>query len=201
MSILEDLVFLSINDYTGEIFAAPSKRVLSLCMIGATLYDLRNASRIDFIEGKEVSMIDTSQMEFPILDEIVTKIAEAGKQHSIKYWLLTLPVVIKKIRKRTMQLLIEAGKIAYDEQSGRFTIIHPEEKQELLDILKQSIIMDREPNPRVIQVLSVARWCGVLKLYFSKKERREYKKKVDALIINERIQKNIHQIISQTSSS
>ena len=187
LDLFEELMLLAIDDERGAIAGVETYR-LYFGMAGAILAELAIHGKVQ-VENKKLFVIDETETGDQLLDEALDKI-KASKKRKPSYWVNSYGN--KKLRKAVAGRLAEKKVIRIEEKRYLWVIpyeVYPQQNASAKFWIKQELramlMSDARPEPHSLVLLSLAKACGMLKLIFTKDERRAAKRRVDELVKGE----------------
>lgn len=105
LTIAEELLLIALDDKRGKLITS-SNFSIDFCLAGAILFDLTFKNRI-ILKNQELKLLSSETVNDKISDEILNVLINEKKNHSIKYWLNTLPVKLKDLRLQILEELVE----------------------------------------------------------------------------------------------
>ncbi len=194
LSMHEQLMLLALRDEKGTLESRAGMHGYPLG--GAILAELVLAGRITLDDDKKqlVSLIDSSPLSEPFLDEAIEQLASAKRRRRASDWVMRF-ASIKKLRHRVAQQLCRRGilKDAEDKVLWIFTRkIYPEidarPEEQLVEELREAIYDDHQKvPPRTAIVLSLAHATGMLGIHFDKRDLKRRKKRIKQIASGEAV--------------
>jgi len=192
----EEIMLLVLKDKDGT-FASGTWS--SLALGGAVLAELMMEKRIEVEEIKKkkyVKLLNRTAVGEPVIDECLTRIAEAKKRAQLQTWVSKLGH-LKNFKHKVAGQLVRRGILRIDEDNvlGIFKRkvypeIDPQPERELIERLREAIFGDStEIDPRTVVLLSLAQSADILKLFFDRKELKKQKQRIERIVNGELIGK------------
>lgn len=186
----EEILLLALNDEKGTIHPGASYHQ---ALAGAIVAELMLSKRIQVEENKrkKIIVIDPTPIGDQLLDECLAKIQGAKRLSPIMTWIGRFSS-IKQLKHRVAWGLVLKGILKAEEDCILFfkrTLypeVNPEPEQKLIGRLREAILTDiKEIDPRTVVLISLAKSTGLLKTVADKKEQKDRKKRIEALVNGE----------------
>jgi len=188
LTLAEMMFLLSIDDVNGTT-ASGIYGELYYGLAGSILADLVIAGKLA-IQDNHIMVADGSPVQDDLLDEILAKIASAKKPHRASHWVSVLPS--KNLPTRIADRLVAHNILHLEEKRYLWVIPIKAIKQQdatakyrLKEHLRAVVLAGDKPEPQDIALLSLLKSCSLLKMVFTKDERRWAQKKIEALTTGE----------------
>lgn len=204
INIPERLFILMIDDEKGA-FAASDKPMLPYGLAGAALAELALTNKIQ-LKSDRLVLVDPTPVGDAWFDEILADIAAEKKPRKLSRWVEEISR--KEIVKKVASQLIERNVIRVEKK--RYLWIIPYEVYPQIDAsakywVKQhmrSIVMAGEKaEVRDIALLSLLKACNLLRLVFTRDERKYANKKVDELVNGEVFGKAVAKLLEEMEAA
>jgi Golgi phosphoprotein 3 len=188
----EEIMLLALRDEEGTI---ASGSMYQYAVSGAILAELVLNKRIGVDEAKRkklVSLVDSTPVGEPLLDECLEKINSAKRRASLQTWVSRFANV-KNLKHRLAEQLCQRGILRADEDKvlliftrKMYPEIDREPERRIIDRLREAIFTDSEDvEPRTAVLLSLAHNADLLKNVFDKKELKRRKARIKQVIDGE----------------
>jgi Golgi phosphoprotein 3 len=188
----EEIILLALRDEEGTI---ASGSMYQYAVSGAVLAELLLNKRIGVDESKRkklVTLVDSTRIGEPILDECLGKINSAKRRASLQTWVSRFAGV-KNLKHRLAEQLCKRGILQADEDKVLLIFtrkiypeVNPEPEKRVIDRLREAIFTDTEGvDPRTAVLLSLAHNADLLKNAFDKKELKSRKARIKQVINGE----------------
>jgi len=188
LSIPDNLFILSIDDDRNAI-SASVKSILCFGLAGALLAELALANKIQ-LEGGRLALVDATPTGDALLDGILAMITAEKKPHKLSRWVDILG------RKHTVKQVAEslAGRNVIRIEKKHILWIIPYEVYPQVDAsakywvkqqLRGIVLAGNQAEAPDIALLSLLKACRLLRLVFTRDERKSAGKKVEALVEGE----------------
>ena len=204
INIPETLFILTIDDEVGTI-AASVKTMLPYSLAGAALAELALANKIQLQDGRLV-LVDPTPVGDAWFDEILAEIATEQKPRKLSRWVeaISRMQIVKKMASR----LTERNMIRVEKKHYLWIIpyeVYPQVDASAKYWVKQhlrSIVMagEKAEAPDII-LLSLLKACNLLRLLFTRDERKYASKKVDALVKGEVFGKAVAMLLEEMEAA
>lgn len=188
LPISEELLILAIDDDKG-IVGARLKTVLRYGLAGAFLAELVQARKIH-LEEDRLTISSSKPSGDALLDDIMAMITAENKPRKLNRWILAIgnKLTIKQVALRLVErkvLVIEKKQYSWVIPYPPFPQVEASAKYLVKQHLR-GIVMAGEPaNPADIILLSLLKGCRLLRLVFTRDERKYADQKVDTLVQGE----------------
>jgi len=186
--LYEEIMLLALQDEEGTIGFGLN---YSFAVGGAILAELLLNKRIGVEEVRKkkfVSLIDSTPMDNPLLDECLEKIRLAKRRGTFQTWVSKI-ANLKNIKHRIAQQLCMRGILKADEDKVLLLFtrkiypeINPEPERQLIERLRQTIFTESEDlDPTTVVLVSLAKNADLLKTAFDKKELKSRKDRIEKI--------------------
>lgn len=188
LNIPEKLFILSVDDEQGEIRSS-IKSTLPYGLAGGLLAELLLANKIQ-LQGGRLTLVDSMPIGDAWLDEVLAEIAAGLKPRKLSRWIEILGR--KQIIKQTAARLAERNVIRVEKK--RYLWIIPYEIYPQLDAsakywvkqrLRGIVLAGEITDEHDLILLSLLKACGLLRLLFTRDERKYASKKIQELVKGE----------------
>jgi golgi phosphoprotein 3 len=207
MLLAEELLLLSLDDESGKLSTSVGG-YLGYALAGAFLIDLQIQGKIAIDAKKKVKITDPSPVKDDILQDMFLELKSAKKPKNIQDWIYELGNYYNKFRDLLFHRLREQGILGRFEKSAmkifsfvRHPLLKPEVKIEILERIQSLILKEREPDDHTVGLLSLIKSSNLLNSLFAKDFRKQAIKRIDELIISEKIGKAVADLIEGIASS
>ncbi len=183
----EEVLLLALRDEKGTIEPGT---MYHYALGGAILAELAFENRIEMDSGKRklVNVRDTSPLGDPILDECLTKVAEAKRRGAAATWVSRF-ASLRDLKHRVAQGLCRKGILKEDEDQillifkrRLYPEIDPRPERALRERLRQAIFTEvAEVEPRTALLAALANGASLLNPVFGRKEVRSRKKRLEQI--------------------
>jgi Golgi phosphoprotein 3 len=204
LNIPEKLFVVSIDDQKGTI--TPTVRdVLRLGLGGAILAELSLAGRILVQDGR-VTMVDPVPIEESLLDECLAMIASDKKVRKISRWIEIFAG--NKIVKKVAGRLAERNVIRIEKKHYFWIIpyeIYPQVDASAKYWVKQQlrglVLAGEKAEVADIILLNLLKACDLLKLVFTRDERKYANKQIRTLVEGEIIGEAVANLLAEIETA
>jgi hypothetical protein len=188
LNIPEKLFILTIDDDRGAV-AASVKTALPYGLAGALLAELALANKIH-LEDDRLALTDTAPTGDALFDEILAMIAAEHKPRKLVHWVDAIGR--KQTVKQVVERLVSQSVIRIEKK--RYIWVIPYEVYPQVDAsakywvknqLRGIVLAGEKAEARDTALLSLLKACRLLRLVFTRDERKAADKKVDALVQGE----------------
>ena len=191
LSLAEELLLLALKDEKGTaVFSAST--ALPFGLAGAVLMDLTLRKKIR-LDGKRVVAVDGMGPGDPILQPCWQLIQEKEKPRTIRHWIDKFSRT-GKIRNRCLERLVQEEILRLERRrvllifpGRRFPTADPRPETEARKRLRRVVLEDKPADDRTMMLLSLVRACDLIREVFPGPEKKEARKKIKAMAINEAI--------------
>ena len=188
LPVPEELLILAIDD-NGSVVPTPGKTILHYGLAAAFLADLVLAKKIQLADDR-LTVSNTAPTGDTLFDDILAMIAAEKKPRKLNRWIQALGG--KLTTKQVALRLVERKVIVIDKKNYSWVIpfpAFPQGQTSAKYLVKQhvrEVVLAGEPaSPADITLLSLLKVCRLLRLVFTRDERKSADKKVDALVKDE----------------
>jgi len=189
LSLAEELLLIALKDEKGTVVNA-SALGLPFGLAGATLMELSQCGRVR-IENKRLIIADPKPTGQPLWDECLQKIGEKEKPKSVRYWISRFGSR-KTLHNGYLDLLVqknilkrESKRILWVFSSTRYPMTDSRPETEERNRLRRLVLDEAPGNSQTYMLLSLVRACDLVGEVFSKAEKKEAKKRIEALVKSE----------------
>jgi Golgi phosphoprotein 3 len=188
----EEIMLLALRDREGTVF---SGSMYGFAIGGAVLAELLLEKRID-IEAvrkrKYARLLSSTPVGDPLLDECLSRIAEARRRAQLHGWVSRLAGT-KNLKHRVAEQLARRGILRVDEDKVLWIFtrriypeVDPQPEREIIERLRRAIFGEsREIDPRTVILLSLAQAADLLKLVFDRKDLKSRKARIQQIVNGE----------------
>ncbi len=200
LNIPEKLFILSIDDERGEIKSS-IKSTLQYGLAGGLLAELQLANKIQ-LQGGRLTLADSTPTGDAWLDEVLAEIAAAQKPRKLSRWIEILGR--KQIIRQTASRLAERNVISIEKKRYLWIIpydIYPQVDASAKYWVKQRLrgiaLAGEKTHAQDLILLSLLKACGLLRLLFTRDERKYASKKVQELVKGETFGETVARLLEQ----
>lgn len=204
LTIPEKLFILAIDDDRGTV-ASFVRDTLGYGLAGGVLAELALANKIQLVDGR-LAIVDAAALPDPLLHGALATIAAEKKPRKIGRWLEKLGS--NKIEKQVAAKLAECNMITIEEK--RVLWIIPNElysqkdasvKYWVKEHLRSVVLAGEKAAPADVALLSLLIACDMLRLVFTRDERKAASKKVQALAKGEVFGEAVAQLLQDIETN
>lgn len=185
ITIPEKLFILAIDDDRGAV-ASFVKSSLSYGLAGGLLAELALANKIQLVDGR-LAVVDAASMADPLLHATLATIAAEKKPRKLARWVEKIGN--KKIVKQVAGRLAEHGVISIEAKRILWIIpneVYPQKdasvKYWTKEHLRSLVLTGEQAEPADVALLSLLAACNMLRLVFTRDERKAASKKIENLV-------------------
>ncbi len=200
LNIPEKLFILSIDDERGEIKSS-IKSTLPYGLAGGLLAELALLNKVQS-KAARLIVVDSTPTGDAWLDGILTEIASAQKPRKLSRWIEILGR--KQTIKQTAARLADRNVIGIEKK--RYLWIIPYDTYPQVDAsakywvkqrLRGIVLAGEKTDESDLILISLLKACGLLRLLFTRDERKYASKKVDALVKGEVFGEAVSRLLEQ----
>lgn len=204
LTIPEKLFILAIDDDRGAV-APFVKDSLGYGLAGGLLAELALAKKIQLVEGR-LAIVDAAALPEPLLHGTLAIIAAEKKPRKLGWWLDKIGS--NKIEKHVAAKLAEMNVITLEEKRVLWIIpneLYPQKdasvKYWVKEHLRSVVLTGEKAEPADVALLSLLAACDMLRLVFTRDERKAASKKVKAIAKGEVFGEAVAQLLQDIESS
>jgi golgi phosphoprotein 3 len=191
LGLTEELFLLTLIEKKKSITISASP-ALPYALAGAILLELTFSGKIKLEDGKRVCLVDYTLTGVDYLDESLDAILTTNRAKRISYWIDTIGLKGRKIRRSLVKLLVAQGVLQEEEKNYLWVIPYKEVSQvdgsakyQLKNCLRNVVMGGETPDARAVALLSLLRTCSMLNHIFTSDEIKAASKKVEEIVQNE----------------
>ena len=203
----EEILLLALHDDKGTIEVGS---MYAYAVGGALLAELVVRGRVE-LTGPEkkrmVELVDRKPIGAPLLDESLTRIANAKRRASVGTWVSRL-AGSKKLRDRLADGLCQRGILRAEEKEvllvfkrRTYPALDPEPESDIVERLRSTIFTDADVDARTVVLLSLAEAAGLLHMVFDKKALKARRERIRALVEQETLGKAVTSAIEAVQAA
>lgn len=177
-TLFEEFLLLSVHEAKGTFFG-PALDRLKPGIVGAILAELALMGKIQTSNNHRLQLIDDSQVQDALLNDVLSILKESEKDRKFGYWINTLSQRAEKFRKHSTEGLIQKGVFTQDDDRLVWVVPSPLQaeikastKYWVIKRLRGIVLAQEDFQTRDIVLLSLVRACGLLELVFLRDERK-----------------------------
>lgn len=204
LTIPEKLFILAIDDDQGAI-ASFVKSTLAYGLAGGLLAELALADKIKLVDNR-LRVVDSASMPDPMLHATLATIASEQKPRKLGKWIEMIGN--RKTVKQVAARLAEHGAITVEEKRILWIIpndVYPQKdasvKYWVKEHLRSIIMAGGQAEPGDVALLSLLTACDMLRLVFTRDERKAASKKVCAMIKGEIFGEAVAQLLKDIETA
>ena len=203
----EEILLLALHDDKGTIEVGS---MYAYAVGGALLAELVVRGRVE-LTGPEkkrmVELVDRKPIGARLLDESLTRIANAKRRASVGTWVSRL-AGSKKLRDRLADGLCQRGILRAEEKEvllvfkrRTYPALDPEPESDIVERLRSTIFTDADVDARTVVLLSLAEAAGLLHMVFDKKALKARRERIRALVEQETLGKAVTSAIEAVQAA
>jgi hypothetical protein len=185
ITLFEALFILALDEEEGVLVESAAGS-LSATLAGALLAELALQKRIELADSRVV-VIDPTPTTHPILDRSLFDILDTARARKLKYWINTL--TYHKLPEEIGHHLVKEGVLVRKKKRLRLAIPSGESqaadlsaKYALKSRLREIVLAERPPELSEKILLTMIEHGGLIKLVFTRGERKVAHKRMKKLI-------------------
>lgn len=176
LTITEEILLLMLDDENGS-FMPIRDNTMEYVLAGAALMDLAFAHRVD-TDPERLMVLDRSPTGKPMLDGVLSSIAEAGEEGDTRYWVETLARThAGDLREQALNSLVEQGvleirdqKVLWVFRTRRYPAVDGRAEREVKLRIAGVLLSDDLPDPRDVAIICLAEASGILSNLYAERE-------------------------------
>jgi hypothetical protein len=205
MTLYEKLFLIALKDEKGTVIGGST--FLSYGLAGALLSWLLQQGRIEIVKNKVV-VKDTALTEDLLLNEALDALRQSPKIRSVNYWIPHLTKQLRHLWKKVGDSLFSMGIVQREDYkilgifpSVRYPITVYENKQTLVQELKDAVFAALKPESEMEALICLSAACQLLRRLFESDERREASRFARKLMKDNPIAKAVEQTIAAVQAA
>jgi len=200
LPIPEKLLTLAIDDAEGAL-PASLKTTLRFGLAGALLAELTLANRIQLGQDHSVHA-DPAESGDILFDDILVMITAENKPRKLGHWVQAIgsKLTIKQVTGRLVQhkvIALEKKRYSWVIPYEAFPQVQASAKYSVKQHLRGIVLTGELVDAPDITLLSLLKACGLLRLVFTRDERKAADKKVNALVQGEVLGEAVAKLIAR----
>lgn len=177
LTVVEDLVFLLLDDKSGKIKNI-DLIVLNYSMSGAVLMELALLNKID-TDLDKLMVVDTDPTGNMLLDKYLGILSEENDQsdRNTKYWLSRISGYGEEILETSIDLLIQKNILKVEEKKilwvfgkRRYPSVDEKHEKEVKRRIIDLLLSDDIPDPKDVVLVNLLDTCSLFPTIFSNEE-------------------------------
>lgn len=203
-NIPEKLLILSIDDDKGTL-AVPEKSALGFGLAGALLAELALSNKIQ-LQGGRLVLSDPTPAGEAVLDETLLEISAEKKPRKLSRWIDTIGS--KRVIRRVAEILAERNVIRIEKKRYLWIIpyeIYPQvdasAKYWIKQHLRSVVLAGEKAEAPDVALLSLLKACDMLRLLFTRDERKYASKKVDDFVRGEVFGEAVAELLAEIEAA
>jgi Golgi phosphoprotein 3 len=190
VSLPDELLLLALHDEKGSVIPAAAAP-LAGALVGAMLMELVLLGRLQETPYGTV-FADRTPTGDPILDEVLTRIADADEPRSASYWVGRLAGTMPRLKDRMLDGLVTRGILERRERrilwifpSRSFPLADAAAEQQARDRVRAVILDGQTPDRRTAALIGLVRACNLIDEIFAPHERPQAYRRIAELTSEE----------------
>lgn len=190
VSLPEELLLLALHDEKGSVIPAAAP-ALNGALVGALMMELALLGRLQETPTGAV-IADPTPTGNDVMDEVLTRIADADEPRSASYWVGRLAGRIPRLKDRLLEGLVARGVLERHERrilwifpSRSFPLADAAAEQHARDRLRAVVLDGQTPDRRTAALLGLVRACNLTDELFAPHERSQAHRRVGELTSEE----------------
>lgn len=186
VSLPDELLLLALHDEKGSVIPAAAA-TLDGAIIGAMLMELALLGRLQETPDGTVLTVGTPTGD-PLLDEALTRIADADAPRSASYWVGRLAGTMPRLKERMLDGLVERGILERRERrilwifpSRSFPLANAAAEQQARECVRAVVLDGQQPDRRTVALLGLVRACNLIDEIFAPHERPQAYRRIAEL--------------------
>jgi hypothetical protein len=207
LTLGEELFLLCVDEESGIVIPR-LKRQLRYGLAGAVLVELALQGKVRVDQKGRLELLNAEPAGDELLDQALEKLSESKRERKLNAWIDSLAAKSNKLCKRTEKQLESCGVI--QRQNGRveWVVPSPDRSEEQVPAkygiksrLREQILSGAEPDLRSLALLDLLRACNLLKLVFTKDERKAARQCIYERMVGEGLRDNTAQEIADITQT
>jgi Golgi phosphoprotein 3 len=201
LTLAEELLLLAVDDEKGNVLSASSMG-LDYGLSGAVLMELILRDKVRS-EGKKLIVVDSGPTGDDILDEALTRIQQAKRPRNTESWVSKMTGVVKNLRGRLLDRLIENGILRKEEHrilwvipSKRYPTDDASPENEIRLRIRSVVLGQEKSDARMTVLISLINACDLVSEVFTKEERKSAKKRIKEISEGEHLGKAVSETVA-----
>ncbi|MGW8251862.1 MAG: GOLPH3/VPS74 family protein [Anaerolineales bacterium] len=207
LTLYDELYLLSIHEDKGTYLKSTADRIKP-GLVGAILAELALLGKIQSSENHRLLVVEGSETEDELLNQVLAVLKETDKEHKFSYWINHLSEGLERIRRQMAERMTQQGVLYQDDDHLEWVIpapLDPElnasSKFWLRQHIRNIVFTQEDVDQRDIALLSLIRACGLLDLIFLKDERRYASRHINEMMVSVAMNSPVAQTIEEIESA
>lgn len=190
LTLYDELYLLSIHEDKGTYLKSMADRIKP-GLVGALLAELALLDKIQSNEKHRLVVLDASETEDGLLNQVLTILKDADKEHKYSYWINHLSDELESILRQMAERMTQQGILYQDDDHMEWVIPTPldpvlnaSSKFWLRQHMRSIVFTQKDVDQRDIAMLSLIRACGLLDQIFLKDERRYASNHIKEMLVS-----------------
>jgi len=190
ISLPEELLLLALHDEKGSVIPAAAP-ALNGALVGALMMELALLGRLQETPSGAV-IADPTPTGNDLMDEALTRIADADTPRQASYWVGRLAGRMPRIKDRLLEQLVARGVLERRERrilwvfpTRSFPLADAAAEQQARDRLRAVVLDGQEPDQRTAALLGLVRACDLINEIFAPHERPQAHRRIGELTSEE----------------
>ncbi|BDX04897.1 GOLPH3/VPS74 family protein [Planctobacterium marinum] len=206
LTLSEKLLLLALHDEKGSVVMSASQ-ALPYGLAGALLLELYLAGRID-ISDKSIRLVDSSQTQDALLNEVLVLLTDSNQSQNAKYWLKQIHGKVKGIQARLAEQLVQKKVLAKEERSflwlinyNRYPTKDVEPEQNIRSHIKDVVLGGSAASEEDLALISLIKASDLTGEVFDKADRKQAKTRIDSLTKEQKVSGAVSQIVEEITAA
>ena len=201
LTLFEELYLMAIDDEKGALVSSTKGR-LGCGLAGALLAQLALLDKIRVNENHRLEIIDDGPSGDEMLDELLREIKDS-KPHKVTYWVNALSARPKPMLKQISERMVTKGILSLEDDNLLWPVQSSDSQPDvpikygIKHRLRGTILANEDIDLHNLTLLSIIRACNLLKLVFTKDERKAARRRIHEKLIGEALDSPIGQTIEE----
>jgi len=202
LSLTEELLLLAVHDEKGHVILS-STALLPYGLATAIILDLIEYNKINIIDDKLV-LLDYSPTGIDFLDDILIFIKNEVKSHRLRWWIRKISDKCSTLRQEIFDHLVNVGILKREKVNFLFMVdffryptLNPTPELETRDKIHKSVLFNIKPDQKLLSLISLMYFCGLIKEVFPPEHRKAAKKNIKKLIDEEEKTNILNDIVTE----
>lgn len=194
--LVQDLMLLALDNEKGHVVSSAAAS-LPYGLMGAVLMELVLQGKLDTERGKLV-VINSSSTKDDFLDACLQEILSAQRPRTAQFWVRRLTSKFRGFQTAVLSNLVELGVLKQQKQRilgifpvQRYPIASAIAKQTILNRVRMVVLHDAQLDARTTALISLIKACNLTHHLFVPEERREARRRIDAIAKGEQMGKAV----------
>lgn len=203
LTLFEELFLLTLDDEKGNVIAE-TRVGLGYGMAGAILAELAILGKLQVNKDHRIEILDSTETGDDILDSSILELRASERLRKTPYWVETLAARPKKSRTQVGDQLVSKGMLTREGGHLQWVVpspLYPQfdapAKYQIKNRLREIVLACGEADLRSLALLSLLQATKLLKLVFTKDERRVARRHIYEKVVGEALGDPVAQTIEE----